>query len=144
MCRTRATPASTARAQPEDAQASTEFLDDWLARTMRVGGQVPAAICCGSTGGLNEPEFEPYLQQFAAYYYNRGAEWGKGVAINYKNEAFPEGTAVFDIERGKLDDIRAALLADRHRRGPRTPGATSRTRSTRPVGSNSWTTWWTS
>jgi len=50
--------------------------------------------------------FEPYLQRFAAYYYNRGVEWGQGVVINYKNEAFPEGTAVLDIERGQLKDIR--------------------------------------
>jgi alpha-L-fucosidase len=29
-----------------------------------------------------------------------------GVAINYKNQAFPEGVAVYDIERGQLGDIR--------------------------------------
>ena len=45
--------------------------------------------------------FKPYLKKFAAYYYNAGAEWGKGVAINYKYDAFPAGTAVFDIERGQ-------------------------------------------
>jgi alpha-L-fucosidase len=28
------------------------------------------------------------------------------VAINYKNDAFPVGTAVFDVERGQLADIR--------------------------------------
>jgi hypothetical protein len=41
------------------------------------------------------------LQQFAAYYYNRAAQWGKGMAVNYKYEAFATGSAVFDIERGK-------------------------------------------
>ena len=46
--------------------------------------------------------FKPYLKKFAAYYYNAGAEWGKGVAINYKYDAFPAGTTVFDIERGQL------------------------------------------
>jgi alpha-L-fucosidase len=50
--------------------------------------------------------FKPYLQRFAAYYYNKGAAWGKGVAINYKFEAFPEGTAVFDIERGQVSGLR--------------------------------------
>ena len=50
--------------------------------------------------------FEPYLRQFAAYYYNRGEEWQQGVVINYKHEAFPEGTAVLDVERGQLTDIR--------------------------------------
>ena len=30
----------------------------------------------------------------------------KGVVINYKNVSFPEGTAVLDLERGKLAGIR--------------------------------------
>jgi alpha-L-fucosidase len=50
--------------------------------------------------------FEPYLQKFASYYYNKGLEWGLGVAINYKNRAFPEEAAVWDVERGQLKDIR--------------------------------------
>jgi alpha-L-fucosidase len=41
------------------------------------------------------------MQRFAAYYYNRGVEWGLGVAINYKYEPFTPDTAVFDIERGQ-------------------------------------------
>ena len=48
----------------------------------------------------------PYLQKFAAYYYNRAAEWQQGVVINSKHAAFPEGTAVLDVERGQLTDIR--------------------------------------
>lgn len=52
--------------------------------------------------------FEPYLQRFAAYYYNRAANWGGGV-INYKHNAFPDGTAVYDIERGQLEGIRPAF-----------------------------------
>jgi alpha-L-fucosidase len=55
---------------------------------------------------IEQPVFQPYLQKFAAYYYNRGAEWKRGVAINYKNKSFPERAAVLDIERGKLDAIR--------------------------------------
>jgi len=50
--------------------------------------------------------FEPYLQQFAAYYYNRAAEWQRGVAINYKHHSFPEGAAIYDVERGQLAGIR--------------------------------------
>ncbi len=45
------------------------------------------------------------IQKFAAYYYNRGAQWERGVAINYKHQAFAEETAVFDIERGQTTDI---------------------------------------
>jgi alpha-L-fucosidase len=55
---------------------------------------------------IQHQAFVPYLQTFAAYYYNRGAQWGRGVAINYKHQAFPEGTALYDIERGQLTGIR--------------------------------------
>jgi len=54
---------------------------------------------------IEQPAFEPYLKRFAAYYYNRGFQWNKGVAINYKLQAFPRKAAVFDVERGQLDDI---------------------------------------
>lgn len=50
--------------------------------------------------------FKPYLKKFAAFYYNMAAKWGKEVMINYKHEAFPLQTAVFDMERGQLDGIR--------------------------------------
>jgi alpha-L-fucosidase len=54
---------------------------------------------------INHVAFAPYLQQFAAYYYNRAAQWQQGVAINYKYNAFAPGTAVFDIERGQVAGI---------------------------------------
>jgi alpha-L-fucosidase len=47
----------------------------------------------------------PYLKTFSAYYYNRGAQWDKGVAINYKKhggESYPDTAGVLDIERGQL------------------------------------------
>lgn len=58
---------------------------------------------------LDIPDFEEYRPKIAAYYYNKGIEWGKEVVINDKNlfhEAFPEGTVVYDLERGKLPGIR--------------------------------------
>jgi alpha-L-fucosidase len=55
---------------------------------------------------IEEPAFKPYLQRFAAFYYNRAAQWQRGVVINYKNQAFPDNAAVLDIERGKLDHPR--------------------------------------
>jgi alpha-L-fucosidase len=57
---------------------------------------------------IEEPCFAPYLPKLAAYYYNRAAERGYGPVLNYKHEAFPEGTAVYDLERGLLTDIRPA------------------------------------
>ncbi len=56
---------------------------------------------------INTKEAEPYLQQFAAFYYNRASKQGYASAINYKLHAFPEGAAVLDIERGQLDASRA-------------------------------------
>jgi alpha-L-fucosidase len=53
--------------------------------------------------------WKPYLKKFAAYYYNRAAEWGAGVAINYKYNAYAYGSAVYDLERGQLAAINPRL-----------------------------------
>jgi len=90
-------------AQPKTLQPTEEYLDDWLARTCEVVDKYRPQVVWFDWW-IEEPAFAPYLQRFAAYYYNCGAHWGRGVAINYKNQAFPEGTAVYDIERGQLDD----------------------------------------
>jgi alpha-L-fucosidase len=81
------------------------FLENWLARTCELVDKYRPQIVWFDWW-IEQIVFEPYLQRFAAYYYNRGLEWGKGVAINHKYESFPEGTAVFDIERGQLSGIR--------------------------------------
>lgn len=92
-------------AQPETLPPYEEFLDDWLARTCELVDKYQPQLVWFDWW-IEQPIFRPYLQQFAAYYYNRGTQWKRGVAINYKHEAFPEGTAVFDIERGQLTDMR--------------------------------------
>lgn len=81
------------------------FLDDWLVRTCEIIDKYRPQVLWFDWW-IEQHVFEPYLQKLAAYYYNRGAEWGLGVAINHKNESFPVGTTVFDIERGQLDHIR--------------------------------------
>ncbi|PKA99683.1 alpha-L-fucosidase [Flavobacteriaceae bacterium MAR_2009_75] len=58
---------------------------------------------------LDIPDYKEYRPKLAAYFYNKGIEWGKEVVINDKNfdhEAFPEGTVIYDLERGKLPGIR--------------------------------------
>ena len=84
------------------------FLGDWLARTCEIVDKYQPQVVWFDWW-INHEAFAPYLQKFAAYYYNRGAEWGKGVAINYKYNAYPEGSAIFDIERGQLKGIRPML-----------------------------------
>lgn len=93
-------------AQPEKGAPPDEaFLDDWLARTCELVDKYQPQLVWFDWW-IEQPAFKPYLQQFAAYYYNRGAQWKRGVAINYKNQAFPEEAAVFDVERGQLGGIR--------------------------------------
>ncbi len=60
--------------------------------------------------GFNIPEFEGRRKYFGAHYYNKAIEWGKGefgkpnVVLNHKN-AYPEGSAVLDHERGRSSEI---------------------------------------
>ena len=91
-----------------EAPPTDEFLQDWLARTCELVDKYRPQIVWFDWW-IQQEAFAPYLQKFAAYYYNRAAEWGVGVAINYKYEAFAEGTAVFDVERGQLSGIRPLL-----------------------------------
>ena len=44
---------------------------------------------------------EESRQQALAYYYNKGIEWGKEVAVCYKETTFPITTAIKDYERGR-------------------------------------------
>jgi alpha-L-fucosidase len=82
-----------------------KFMEDWLARTCELVDKYQPQVVWFDWW-IEQAVFEPYLQRFAAYYYNRGLEWGKGVAINHKFQSFPEGAAVFDVERGGLKGIR--------------------------------------
>lgn len=55
---------------------------------------------------IENAAFRPYLQKFAAYYYNRAAERGMPAAINYKHDAFMFGSAVPDVERGQFAGLK--------------------------------------
>ena len=83
---------------------NAKYLDDWLARTCELVDKYQPQLVWFDWW-IEQTVFKPYLQKFASYYYNRGAEWGKGVAINYKNAALPPEVAVYDVERGQLRGI---------------------------------------
>jgi alpha-L-fucosidase len=104
-----ATPTTT-EWQSKDWQPrpNAQYLDDWLARTCELVDKYQPQLVWFDWW-IEQTVFEPYLQQFAAFYYNRGEQWRDGVAINYKNQAFAEGSAILDIERGKLDRIRESF-----------------------------------
>jgi len=89
----------------QDAQPDKAYLDDWLARTSEIVEKYQPEVLWFDWW-IEQPVFQPYLERFAAYYYNRGAQWKRGVAINYKLKTFPERAAVLDIERGQLDAMR--------------------------------------
>jgi alpha-L-fucosidase len=96
-----------APAKPEKASTPDEtFLDDWLARCCELVDKYRPQVFWFDWW-IEQPVFAPYLRRFAAYYYNRAAQWGQGVALNYKNEAFPIEAAVWDIERGQLAEVRS-------------------------------------
>ena len=82
-----------------------KYLDDWLSRTCELVDKYRPQVVWFDWW-IEQIVFEPYLQKFASYYYNKGLEWDLGVAINYKNQSFPEEAAVWDVERGQLKDIR--------------------------------------
>jgi alpha-L-fucosidase len=78
-----------------------KFLDDWLARCCELVDKYQPQVFWFDWW-IEQAVFEPYLQKFAAYYYNHVTD----PVLQYKLEAFPAGTAVLDVERGKLSDIR--------------------------------------
>ncbi len=82
------------------------FLEDWLLRTCElIDGYRPNLLWFD--WWIMNLAFKPYLKKMAAYYYNRARTWGTEVAINYKFDAFPVQTAVYDVERGQLAGIRS-------------------------------------
>lgn len=88
--------------------ASKEHLEDWLVRTCELVDKYKPKIVYFDWW-IQNLSFKPYLKKFAAYYYNRALEWGEEVTINYKFDAFAFSTAVFDVERGQLKNIRPTL-----------------------------------
>ena len=92
-------------AREESETPSAEFMNDWLLRnTELINNYQPQLFWFD--WWIEQPAMDPYRKSFAASYYNKGLEWNKGVVINYKNISYPEGTAVLDLERGKLAGIR--------------------------------------
>jgi alpha-L-fucosidase len=81
-----------------------EFLQDWLGRTKEIIDKYQPDVLWFDFG-WHRAEFTPYRLELVAYYYNQAIAWGKEVVMNYKDHLF-DGTAVYNIERGKLAGIR--------------------------------------
>jgi alpha-L-fucosidase len=89
---------------PTGQPPSKKFIKHWYTRTLEIVDKYQPDILWFDFGFFR-PAFEPYRRKIAAYYYNKGLEWDKGVALNYKDNIYPFGTAVLDLERGRLDDV---------------------------------------
>ncbi len=93
------------RSRDWEPRPDAKFLEDWLARCCELVDKYQPQLFWFDWW-IEQIVFQPYVQKFAEYYYNRGLEWQRGVAINYKNDTFPKEAAVFDVERGQLNDVR--------------------------------------
>lgn len=85
-------------------QPDKQFLDLWLRRLGDIVEKYEPQVLWFDWC-IRESVYEPYLKKLAAYYYNKGAEWKKGVVLNYKYQAFPAGTAVLDISIGTGNSV---------------------------------------
>jgi alpha-L-fucosidase len=86
-------------ARGEKEPPSIEYMNDWLLRNCELVDRYKPQLFWFDWW-IEQPAMEPYRKTFAAYYYNRAEQWKQGVVINYKNNAYPENVAVYDIERG--------------------------------------------
>ena len=92
-------------ASADNTPPSKAFMEDWLARCCELVDLYQPQIFWFDWW-IEQPQMKTFLREFAAYYYNRGRQWDKGVALNYKNDAYSPRSAVLDLERGQLADIR--------------------------------------
>lgn len=78
-----------------------EFLDDWLLRVCElIDAYRPEMLYFD--WWIQHNAFKPYVRRLAAFYYNRGVEWGVPVIICYKDDGMAWGAGLFDVERGGL------------------------------------------
>lgn len=82
-----------------------EFLDDWLLRTCEIIDKYQPRILYFDWW-IQHEGYKTHLQKIAAYYYNRGIEWGIPTAICYKHDAMSFGSGIVDVERGKFAQVK--------------------------------------
>lgn len=74
-----------------------EFLNDWLLRNCEIIDRYQPSLLYFDWWAQHEA-FRGALRKLAAYYYNRGLEWGKEVGICYKYV----GSGIAQVERGGI------------------------------------------
>jgi alpha-L-fucosidase len=85
---------------------STAWTADWLARSSEIVEKYRPDIMYFDWW-IGQPAVRADLARFAAFYYNTSLKVGNHVGvINYKDYAIQEHSAVLDLERGQLGEIR--------------------------------------
>jgi alpha-L-fucosidase len=87
----------------DQEKPSQAFLDKWLAKIQEVIDNYRPDLLWfdfGLRGVL-----EAYKREFLAYYYNKEKEWGKEVVVTYKWHDLAPGSAVIDLELGRMGEL---------------------------------------
>jgi len=85
---------------------SEDYANDWLARSAEIVEKYHPDIMYFDWW-IGQPGLRRHLAKFAAFYYNASLKYGDHVGvINYKDYALDAHSAVLDLERGQLADIR--------------------------------------
>jgi alpha-L-fucosidase len=88
---------------------SPHWTDDWLARSSEIVEKYHPDIMYFDWWN-GQASARANLTRFAAFYYNAALQnSGHAGVINYKDYAMEEHSAVLDIERGQLSDIRPSV-----------------------------------
>lgn len=97
--------------EPE-APPTKAYMEEWKAKVIEVIDKYQPDLIWfdGDLAGEKywrsaAKDFEQYKKEFLAYYYNKAEQWGRQVGVTYKHKDFPEGTAVLDIERGRMAEL---------------------------------------
>ncbi|MGB8323370.1 MAG: alpha-L-fucosidase, partial [Candidatus Acidiferrum sp.] len=85
---------------------SEAWTNDWLARSAEIVQKYHPDVMYFDWW-IGQPSVRAAITRFAAFYYDTSLAYGDHVGvINYKDYAMQENSAVLDIERGQLADIR--------------------------------------
>ncbi|MFC1600881.1 alpha-L-fucosidase [Candidatus Sumerlaeota bacterium] len=98
------------RPHQEHERPDKEYLDRWRDKIIEViDSYQPDLLWFDFALGRIQ---ESYRKQFLAYYYNKEAEWGREVAVTYKEmpkgwHNLPPMCGVLDLEVGKMNELTA-------------------------------------
>ncbi|HVZ79502.1 MAG TPA: alpha-L-fucosidase, partial [bacterium] len=95
-------------AREDYSDPDEEWTRNWLARSAELVDKYKPQIVYFDWWIGEAPAFKSYIPKFAAYYYDRAKQRNQQVVLNLKDKAFVPGTAVQDVEKGKLPGINPA------------------------------------